>query len=226
MKLSAVFVPSRSRPLRFEQAVKQLKLVTKVSEIIALIDEDEYIDYPILPNITYEINPKPQTLGVNEKLNTMAYKYRNDFEYLLWIADDIHVVTKNWDEILINAIKSTPFGISYPDDSLQGKKLPSNGTCFDSDIVKTLGFLAPPVLSHLFIDDFWKLLGDSLNTLKYCPEVKLIHNHAVINPLFDDDQYRALNSPEAFERERKTFEFYAGHQFGYDLSKLQKLIRL
>jgi hypothetical protein len=225
MENSVIFVPSRTRPSRFGKTVEQLLKVSRYSEIIACIDEDEYAHYPVFSNIVYEICPKPDTPGVNEKLNRVAYKYKADFDYMLWVADDVHVYTYDWDKKLIDAIKGVPMGISYPEDSIQGENLPSNGTCFDTKIVRALGYLAPPELLHLYIDNFWKLLGENLKTLRYCPDIKLTHNHAVVDGTLIDKQYQDLNSPSSYLRDKNAFDLYVKNRFSSDLHILRSVIK-
>jgi hypothetical protein len=115
-------------------------------------------------------------------------------------------------------------GISYPDDLAQSARLPSNGTCFDSNIVRTLGYLAPPELLHLYIDNFWKLLGDFMGTLRYCPEVILEHHHYAVRKAPSDDLYAAINSPWMYERERNAFAKYKMTNFESDITKLKEAI--
>lgn len=224
MQRSVIFVPSRNRPQRFVTAVSSILQHTSHSDIIACLDEDDHFLYPRMQGVQYAIGPKPIKLGLNEKLNRMARNYMNDYDYILWAADDTVVCTPNWDEKLIAAIKKVPMGISYPDDVIQREKLPSNGTCFDSSIVKALGYLAPPKLLHLYIDDFWKLLGDSLETLRYCPDVVVKHEHFIVDKSKFDFLYQETNSQERFMLDEQTFIEYQLVDFGNNVKKLKEAI--
>jgi len=224
MTRSVILVPSRTRPQRFAKAIDSLRHHSTVSDIVACLDEDDNALYPRIQGIKYEIGPKPEQLGVNEKLNRMANKYMDEYDYILWAADDTTVMTPGWDENLINAIKDVPMGISYPDDLAQRENLPSNGTCFDSNIVRTLGYLAPPELLHLYIDNFWKLLGTIMGTLRYCPEVILEHHHYAVHKAPVDPLYSAINSPWMYEREKNAFIMYRMTNLSNDITKLKKAI--
>ena len=75
MTRSVILVPSRTRPKRFVRAVDSLRYHSTVSDIVACLDEDDHALYPRMQGIKYEIGPKPEQLGVNEKLNRMANNY-------------------------------------------------------------------------------------------------------------------------------------------------------
>ena len=222
-KRSVVLVPSRGRPERFQKCVLSLIEKNTTSDIVAVLDEDDHKDYFRFSNVKYLIGPKPHELGLNNKLNWAANSVRSDYDFILWIADDVIVKTENWDKLLIEAIVDVPNGISYPNDLLQGENLPSNGTCFDASIVRTLGFLAPPTLKHLYIDNFWKYLGEALGTLRYCSNVIVDHQHYVNGKAQIDTIYAAVNANWMYEHDSSEFEKYLKVSAEGDIAKLRKV---
>jgi hypothetical protein len=103
---------------------------------------------------------------------------------------------------------------------LQGKNLPSNGTCFDSRIPRVLGYLAPPTLFHLYMDNFWKLLGTELGTLVYCEDVILEHNHYVNKKAPIDNTYKTINSQQMYTTDSNSFAIYRDHELVKDVERL------
>ena len=190
------------------------------ADIFVVLDEDDYHNYRKYKNVNYLVGPRPERLGVNEKLNRIANQLKDDYDYIMWAADDTVVLTPSWDTLLVDAIKDIKHGISYPNDLLQGARLPSNGTCFDTSIVRTLGYLAPPTLLHLFIDNYWRHLGQTLETLRYCEDVKLEHKHYVNKKALVDPIYKAVNAPWMYDHDRNALAAYLKNDFVSDLRKL------
>ena len=225
MTRSVIILPSRNRYKRIENTMQGLMENSTVSDLIIALDEDDhhkYEKYSGSKRIMYDIGPAPKLIGVNEKLNRIANQVKNDYDYIIWAADDTVPMTYAWDEKLVNAIKDVPMGISYPNDTIQKERFPSNGTCFDSKIVRTLGYLAPPKLIHLYIDNFWRILGDELGTLRYCGDVVLEHFHYIVDQSLKDDLYSATNSPQRYNYERHTFLTYVNNEFKIDVRKLRE----
>ena len=143
------------------------------------------------------------------------------YDYIMWAADDTVAKTHGWDARLVAAIQNIPLGISYPNDLFQGKNLPSNGTCFDSRIPRALGYLAPPTLFHLYMDNFWRLLGTELGTLVYCEDVILEHNHYVNKKAPVDNTYKTINSQQMYSLDSSAFNDYRDNTLARDLARLR-----
>jgi hypothetical protein len=194
--------------------------MTKVSDIIVCLDEDDEMNYKKDFPVEYHIGPAPTRIGLNEKINRMLPMVTSKYDYLLWAADDTVAKTPAWDELLIDTIRDIPLGISYPNDLFQQSKLPSNGTCFDIRIPKVLGYIAPPTLFHLYMDNFWKLLGEELGTLRYREDVILEHNHFVNKKAPPDKTYMSINSKEMYAADSQAFAIYKDHVLSKDVSNL------
>jgi hypothetical protein len=153
-------------------------------------------------------------------MNRMLPMVTSKYDYLLWAADDTVAKTPAWDELLIDTIRDVPLGISYPNDLFQKSNLPSNGTCFDIRIPKVLGYIAPPTLFHLYMDNFWKLLGEELGTLRYREDIILEHNHFVNKKAPPDKTYLSINSKEMYAADSQAFAIYKDHVLKKDVSNL------
>ena len=224
MNKSVILLPSRGRSHRIDECLDSLLEHSTVSDIIVCLDEDDHESYTKRDGVIYDIGPKPTRIGLNEKLNRMLPKIVDKYDYILWAADDTVAVTHGWDALLIAAIQNVPLGISYPNDLLQQERLPSNGTCFDIRIPKVLGYLAPPTLFHLYMDNFWKLLGEELGTLRYCQDVILEHNHFVNKKAPVDQTYASINSKEMYAADSQSYEIYKDHGLAADVKKLRESI--
>lgn len=220
MNKSVILLPSRGRSHRIDECLESLLENTVSSDIIVCLDEDDAASYTRVDGVEYHIGPKPTRIGLNEKLNRMLPLIVDKYDYIMWAADDTVAKTPGWDARLVAAIQNIPLGISYPNDLLQGKNLPSNGTCFDSRIPRALGYLAPPTLFHLYMDNFWRLLGTELGTLVYCEDIILEHNHYVNKKAPTDNTYKTINSQEMYSLDSSAFNDYKDNLLTRDLARL------
>jgi glycosyltransferase involved in cell wall biosynthesis len=220
MNKSVILLPSRGRSHRIDECLESLLENTVASDIIVCLDEDDAASYSRVDGVEYHIGPKPTRIGLNEKLNRMLPLIVDKYDYIMWAADDTVAKTPGWDARLVAAIENIPLGISYPNDLLQGKNLPSNGTCFDSRIPRALGYLAPPTLFHLYMDNFWRLLGTELGTLVYCEDIILEHNHYVNKKAPTDNTYKTINSQEMYSLDSSAFNDYKDNLLTRDLARL------
>jgi hypothetical protein len=221
MNKSVILLPSRGRSHRIDECLESLLENTVASDIIVCLDEDDAHSYSRVDGVEYHIGPKPTRIGLNEKLNRMLPLIVDKYDYIMWAADDTVAKTPGWDARLVAAIENIPLGISYPNDLLQGKNLPSNGTCFDSRIPRALGYLAPPTLFHLYMDNFWRLLGTELGTLVYCEDTILEHNHYVNKKAPTDNTYKTINSQEMYSLDSSAFNDYKDNLLTRDLARLR-----
>jgi hypothetical protein len=70
------------------------------------------------------------------------------------------------------------------------------------------------------MDNFWKLLGEELGTLRYREDVILEHNHFVNKKAPHDKTYMSINSKEMYTTDSQSFEVYRDHVLQRDVSNL------
>jgi hypothetical protein len=91
--------------------------------------------------------------------------------------DDHWPVTHGWDEQYLAALESLGgTGIVYGNDLFQGQALPTVPG-ISTNIVRELGWYAPPQLGHLFCDNFWLELGRRSGRLRYLHATIIEHRH-------------------------------------------------
>jgi len=106
---------------------------------------------------------------------------------------------------------------------LQGKNL-ATAVMMSTNIIQTLGFMAPPKLIHLFMDNFWMTLGLKINSLYYFDDVIIEHLHPYAGKAEMDAGYADANSEEVGSADQKEFVRYLSEEFEDDLKKVMKLI--
>ena len=157
------------------------------------------------------------------KGNHIVHKYWDLYSTICYIDDDCMVTTQGWDELLAAPIKKRGYGIAYGNDTMQGDALPTK-VMISSNIIKGLGFFAPPVIKHLYADNFWKSLGTELNALDYFPEVMMEHWHAFNGKAVYDQNYKEIYAPGEVDSARLAFETYMNESFSTDIKRVTTFI--
>jgi hypothetical protein len=215
-----IIVPSRSRPEVSLEFYEEFKKNSVMSDLMFGLDDDD-VEYPRIPGVLYEVNPRK---GMNGTLNELAVKYADKYDYVGFLGDDHRPRTYGWDELLINAIKDIDNGITYGRDMTQdGQASPiCTFVILDTKIVRKLGYMAPPILKHLYLDNFWRDLGNSMGTLRYNHEVIVEHMHPAFNKGTWDEQYRQVNAPDVFNHDGDAYkEYHSSGEFAKAVETLQ-----
>lgn len=217
---SLVIVPARGRASRIADTITALLSQSTTSDIVVAVDSDEAHLYFRHPGVEYNIGSADGMFGMNPKFNAVAVRKMMEYDFISFIADDVVPITQGWDELLIDAIADVPMGISYPDDGIQGSRLPSNGTCFDSRIVRALGFISPAELPHLYCDNCWRDMGNGMQSLRYCGNVKVNHKHYSIGKSEWDDTYALANQPSIIRESRAAYKRWVQYDLPNTLTVL------
>jgi hypothetical protein len=216
MITNLVILPTRGRPGNAARCVDYLLENSSISDIVIAIDDDQEDLYPRIEGITYEVGPR---MHLVKTVNKVAMKYVDQYTTMQFLGDDNVVRTKDWDVILQKPILEKGYGVSYGDDLLQGEKLATTAM-ISTNIIKTIGYMGPPRLKHLYVDNFWMALGNSLQCLNYIPEVIIEHLHFANGKAEKDELYEEVNSGEMYKRDRQAFLDYLTDDLKGDLEKL------
>lgn len=110
---------------------------------------------------------------------------------IIKMDDDHWPVSSRWDVAYLAALDALGgTGVVYGNDLFQGEKLPTVPG-LSTNIVRELGWYAPPRLGHLFCDNFWLELGRRSGRLTYMPEVIIEHRHPHAGKAAKDGVYEA-----------------------------------
>lgn len=213
-------IGTRSRPHNAIRAFEALKKTSKISDFVMIINEDQVDLYPKIYGVTTEVVPSHH--GVNGKFNTIVPKYLDQYETITGIDDDCLVQTDGWDVILSEPIKRLGYGISYGNDGIQGQLLPTK-VMISTNITKALGFWCPPALFHSYADDFWKLMGESINSLHYFRDVNMEHLHWINGKAPKDETYES-NTAQQTQADKHAYGLYLRDEYYPDLERLEKAL--
>jgi hypothetical protein len=215
MAKTLLIVPTRHRPDSCDALLGQFRETSQDCDILFGIDEDDYSPYSDEVMALASINPRLRMCGT---LNLLATKHANDYEYLAFMGDDHRPMTKGWDVELANEIGDRD-GVAYGNDLLQRANLPT-AVMMSASIVRAIGYMAPPELIHMYMDNFWKMLGTDLNHLRYRDDVIIEHLHPIAGKANVDAGYTEVNSPEVYSKDLVAFEQYIRTRYPEDLQKI------
>lgn len=211
-----LIVPSRKRPKACAELLEEFLKTSEDAEIIFGLDDDDKSEFPTQVLEAAEINPR---LRMGGTLNLLANKYAHKYDYLAFMGDDHRPRTQGWDRILCDAIGDKP-GVAYGNDLLQGANLPT-AVVISSEIVRKIGYMVPPTLVHMYMDNFWRDFGIELGNLQYREDVIVEHLHYLAGKAVNDLQYQEVNAAHVYENDRVAYELYQVAQMGKDIAKVR-----
>ena len=220
-----VVVPSRGRP----QAARELAeafadTCTADTQLVFSLDDDDP---------TLDQYPEPRLVGPNrsmvEALNAAAVAYARGLLGLLdapfavgFLGDDHRPRTKGWDASYLEALRELGSGIVYGNDLLQRAELPTQ-CAMTTDIVTALGYMAPPALTHLYVDNVWLELGRRAECGRYLPDVVVEHCHPIAGKAAWDEGYERVNNAAMYRRDEQAFLNYFVCGLTGDVMKIRAL---
>jgi hypothetical protein len=217
MKDLLVLVPSRGRPKNQERFLEYFFKNSTISDVCFILDFDDESNYSRFDNVIYEVG---EALMLNEKLNKVSKKYYNDYKFISFIGDDHLLKTYAWDKMLINPLLKK-IGISYGNDLYKKEELP---TCsvISSEIIKCIGYMAPPELKHSYIDKFWLDLGIAIENINYFDDVVWEHIHPDNKKTQVDETY--LRGWSSQSQDKENYALYKNIRFDEDVAKIKEII--
>jgi hypothetical protein len=195
-------VPSRGRPgAVHEMAQVFADTCTARTRLVFAVDDDDPVGSEYLREAIGCADIRSDSASTMvEALNKAAAAIANGEEppyAIAFMGDDHRPRTKGWDSQYLEALRRMGSGLVYGNDLLQGEQLPTQ-VAMTTDIVRALGWMAPPVLRHMYVDNFWRDLGVHAGCIRYLPEVIVEHVHPVAGKAEMDAGYERVNAEEVY----------------------------
>lgn len=218
-------VPTRGRPHKAVELMEEWRRVTAFADLLFVIDSDD----PYLTQYASEIVSRgfkyfliePMGSGMVAPLNFAAVSDARFHDTVGFMGDDHRPRTDRWDEKLRDAIRGKLF--AYGDDLVQRRVLPT-AILMSSRVVSALGFMAPPQLKHLYVDNYWRELGRQTNSLVYVPEVIIEHVHPITGKTEWDDEYRRVNDGAMYAHDANAYAALLETQLPRDVETIRSLM--
>jgi hypothetical protein len=217
-----VIVPSRGRPQNIARLLDAAHETSRMrTHLHVAVDDDD----PELPRYEYVMNTAGGTddvlergprKGLTEWTNAIAVRRAHQYGFLASLGDDHVPHTPGWDKTLIQGIgRMGGTGFTYPWDGTR-EDIPE-AVVMSSDIVRTLGWMALPGLSHWYIDNVWADLGRGIGCLRHCRAIKVEH-------AWKADQ-TSEDSGKRLAADRAAYYLWRREQMADDIAILAGLIK-
>src|SRR5262245_16265098 len=219
-----VIVPSRGRPHNVSALIDAWRETRAYAQLLIVVDNDD--DTLEQYQAVMETAPDWVDMQFTERkrlgptLNKYAVKYAAYYDVIGFMGDDHRPRTHAWDRRFAGAIAALGgVGVAYGNDLIQGANLPT-AVWLSGCIVETLGYMVPPGMTHLYLDDFWKALGQRLQRLTYLNGVVIEHMHPVAGKSAWDEGYAEVNAGTMYENDGKVFHAYLESTLQADADKI------
>lgn len=210
-----VVVPTRGRPHNAARLAEAFRETSTSPDSLLLFVADR--DDPALPGYQALLNQgqiarlmihaSTGGKGLNAPLNFAAHRYASVYENVGFMGDDHMPRTHGWDTEILRELDSLEPRIVYGNDLLQGANLPT-AVFMQSRMIRALGGMAPQVMRHLYLDNFWKELGERTGGLVYRDDVVIEHLHPVAGKADWDARYLVVNNRDADRDDREAWLAY------------------
>lgn len=199
-------VPSRERPDNVRELIEVCER-TRVSTrlFFAVNDDDPRIQeyHKILYNSPDWVSwLRVHATNMVEALNAVADRVAPNHDVVGFMGDDHRPRSAGWDTYLRQALERKP-GVAWGNDLIQGSNLPTH-VAITAKIVARLHRMAPPTLTHLYVDNYWKALGEAVGTT-YLPGVIIEHMHPIAGKAEWDEGYKRVNDGGMYAADASAF---------------------
>lgn len=222
----AVIVPSRGRPDAAVQLAAAFTATGATARLVFAVDEDDPTRFEYTKALEHYGAATVHYVGAPSNmvrtLNAVAGLFANQAFALGFMGDDHRPRTAGWDRLYVDALRDLGSGIAYGDDLLQGGNIPTQ-VAMTADIVRALGHMAPATLTHLYVDNYWRDLGQGAGCLRYLPDVIVEHMHPIAGKAEWDDGHVRVNALAMYQRDRDAYADYAGSHLLSDVEKVRAL---
>ena len=110
-------------------------------------------------------------------------------EWVGFLSDDLIPETPEWDTKLIAHLLA--FGVVSCNDGAHAPKRLNGAVVWSRDLIYAVGYVYPPDLAHMFVDDVWEELGKATGVWHCDMSVMVRHAHASWGGLKDATMKRA-----------------------------------
>jgi hypothetical protein len=226
----AILTPTRGRP---GSVARLLTAVCKTASLdvavfLGVDDDDEMLEQyreelAVVARPMVYLRTGPRT-SLAEWTNILAVEACvRRVPFLASLGDDHVPATPGWDRTLVRAVQTLPGpGWAYGNDMFQGSRLPT-AWVQSSALFHTLGWVMPPDVRHMYVDNVVMDLGKATDRIVYRPDVTIEHRHALTGRAPWDPVYVESNRQGSVDRDRRAYEAWRRDRMDRDAAAVAAL---
>lgn len=171
-----VLLPSYNRPellKRFLQSYQDSKSITPCKVLVDKKDPKlkEYQEL-VYPEGSHLVLTEERSMG--GKCRELWDQYK-DLDYTILLNDDHVIKTEGWDLQLQKKITGT--NVLGTNDGWVAPSRLAGATVWSGKVLRTVGYLFPEFIDHLYIDSIWEFLTGKAQCAQIVMEVLVAHEH-------------------------------------------------
>ncbi|MFE0470495.1 hypothetical protein ACFW2V_02615 [Streptomyces sp. NPDC058947] len=226
-----VIIPTRGRPHAIPEIMQAWDDTGATADVLFAVDTDDpelaaYKKHAATLKadirVRFTFGKRRRLVGT---LNQQAVKAAKTYRFLAFLGDDHRPrpADRPWDARIRECLSGGP-GIVYGNDLLQGEAM-ATAVAMTSDIVETLGYMAPPAMEHLCVDLCWVDWGRGMGRITYLDDMVIEHLHPANGKAETDAGYEEANSSDQVAKDSAAYYDYRDNGgLDADLDKLRKLV--
>ncbi len=204
----AILVPSRGRPENIRELQAALKETMTESPMFVICDHDDpaLIEYQKIAEnlLVFRRVSKGMAVPLNKAVQKLLRE--KNFTHFAFLGDDHRPRSHRWDQAWIDILQDHG-GLVYGDDLFQRENLPT-AVGMAGTIARALDGMVPEGFIHLYLDNFWKKLGEDLKRLTYLPDCIIEHCHPLVGKAQVDEGYVRVNDKAIYDQDGARYHEY------------------
>ena len=221
-----VIVPSRGRPRSIARMLDSLAETARLdTHLHVAVDEDDET-LPQYRAVMTQAGREGDVLTVGPRkglcawTNEIAVAQAGRYPFLASFGDDHVPVTPGWDRALVRGVQDMGgTGFTYPWDSVR-EDIPE-AVVMSSDIVRALGWMCLPALSHWYPDSAWSDLGRGAGCIRHLRAVLVDHRQVFTGKAPVDRT--ACDNGRSLDADRDAYYAWRATRMADDVATIVKL---
>lgn len=179
-------IPTRGRPEQCARLIESFDKTTDNADLLFVVDPDDpsYEGMDWKGHATVLLDPRGTMV---EKLNFVAMQLLDDYDRMVWYADDNEFITPHWDTLMqatLDAMGGSGWVYSYDH---RRTDIPETWMV-STDVVREMGWLANPLMSQYFVADSIGVIARRASLIRFCKEAEVPHHHYDNDPSVTRDE--------------------------------------